>query len=127
MTLEPTKKPEDMFYEVFVKRNEIALYDDSKVVDLDVLAIPFRGGYSGSRRNKRVQSLLRRQHQILIWLLLQTTRASFTYMTEKALHYLFRFRRITRKMASTQLLAILKYLMRIVQPSALVGKCMFTL
>ena len=53
MTLEPTKKPEDMFYEVFVKRNEIALYDDSKVVDLDVLAIPFRGGYSGSRRNKR--------------------------------------------------------------------------
>ena len=30
-------------------------------------------------------------------------------------------------MASTQLLAILKYLMRIALPSALVGKCIFTL
>ena len=86
MTLEPKKKPEDMFYEVFVKRNEIVLYDDSNVVDLDVLAIPFRGVTQEVVEVSEVQSLLRRQHQTLIWLLLQTAKASFTYMMESALH-----------------------------------------
>ena len=47
-----------MFYEVFVKRNELAIYDDTKITDIDVLAIPFKGGYSGSRRGKRGSKLV---------------------------------------------------------------------
>ena len=52
------KNPKDMFYEVFVKRNELAIYDDTKITDIDVLAIPFKGGYSGSRRGKRGSKLV---------------------------------------------------------------------